>query len=170
MSLVDAMTPSSAANLSPFSGVVVVASLFRRTLLHLHRPDVDDHKDDLNVGFWKRHRIVDNILLNTSLYLPPHLRPPLLVNSSNTIFLNLSLHAATICLHQVAMFKAEKFGLPCISAESEACCITATAEVARVMRTVAHVDPSTVSVFNSGILAKFPRSCEPGFLKTMSEK
>ncbi len=141
------MTPESAANLSPFSGVVVVASLFRRTLLHLHRPDVDDREDDLNGDFWKRHRIMDNILLNTSLYLPPHLRPPLLMNNSNTIFLNLSLHAATICLHQVAMFKAEKFGLPSVSAESKVRCITAAAEVARVMRTVAHVDPTTVSAF-----------------------
>lgn len=147
MSLGEAMTPLSAVGLSPFSGVVVVASLFRRTLLHSYRSNTDDRDDDLNGDFWKSHRIMDSILLNTLLHLPSHLRLPLLSPSSNIIFLNMSLHAATICLHQVAVFKAEKYGLAStIGTESRMRCVAAAGEIAQIMKSVAHLDLSTVSV------------------------
>ena len=60
------MSTEGASSLSPFAGVVLMACLFGRNLTHLHRPDADDNDTDLNGEFWKRHRALDNILLNTS--------------------------------------------------------------------------------------------------------
>lgn len=146
MSLEDALRPSKAAGLSPFAGVVVVATLFGRVILHLHRPGHDDRADEVNGDFWKRHRTMDNILLSTTLYLPPHLRLPAISPKPNTIFLHMSLHAASICLHQVALFKAEKYQLSSdLIAESSVRCFTASAEITRVMRMIAHTDLAAVS-------------------------
>lgn len=150
MSLEDALRPANAANLSPFAGVVVVAALFGRVILHLHRPGRDDRAEEANGEFWKRHRTMDNTLLSTALYLPPHLRLPVISPKPNTIFLHMSLHAASICLHQVALFKAEKYQLSSdLIAESSVRCFTASAEITRVMRMIAHTDLAAVSLLRS---------------------
>jgi hypothetical protein len=147
MSLEDALHPSNAAGLSPFAGVVVVATLFGRVILHLHRPSRDDRPSDVNGNFWKRHRNMDNTLLSTALYLPPHLRLPVVSPKPNTIFLHMILHASSICLHQVALFKAEKYQLsPDLIAESTVRCFTAAAEITRVMRMIAHTDLAAVRI------------------------
>ncbi|KAJ0348081.1 hypothetical protein COL154_006645 [Colletotrichum chrysophilum] len=56
-SLQECMSPSGAGKLSSFGGIVLMACLFGRNLIHLHRPDVDDRDHDLNGEFWKRHPI-----------------------------------------------------------------------------------------------------------------
>ena len=146
MALSEAMSAAGATSLSPFAGVVLIASLFGRNLLHLHRPDENDAEDDLNGEFWKRHRQMDNILLNTSLSLPGHFRLPNGLTDANIVFLNMSIHTSTICLHQAAIFKADKNKLPAnVSAESKVRCITAAAEIASIMRMISHVDPCLVS-------------------------
>lgn len=146
-SLPEAMNPSGASKLSPFAGVVLMASLFGRNLIHLHRPDADDRDDDLNGEFWKRHRGMDNILLNTSLSMPSHLKLPNGLNNPNIVFTNMNIHTSTICLHQAAIFKADKNHLPAsISAESKVRCISAANEIASIMRMISHMDLSAVSV------------------------
>lgn len=161
--LADAFKPSGAASLSSFGGVVFMAALFGRNLTHLHRPKPDDNDDDLNGEFWKRHHDLDSILLNTSLSLPDHLRLPTGLNNPNIVFANMNIHTSTICLHQVhlthrfircgtdnmqaAIFKTEtnKNRIPArISAESKVRCITAAAETASIMRSICHLDLSTV--------------------------
>ncbi|KAK7741676.1 hypothetical protein SLS63_001233 [Diaporthe eres] len=118
--LADSMTPAGAGSISTMGGVVLMACLFGRNLLHLHRPDVDDRDHDLNGEFWKRHRNLDNILLNTSLCLPAHLKLPAGLTNPNVIFTNMCIHTSTICLHQAAIFKADKNRLPAsVSAESK---------------------------------------------------
>lgn len=145
--LADSMTPAGAGSISTMGGVVLMACLFGRNLLHLHRPDVDDRDHDLNGEFWKRHRNLDNILLNTSLCLPAHLKLPAGLTNPNVIFTNMCIHTSTICLHQAAIFKADKNRLPAsVSAESKVRCITAANEIASTMRTISHVDLSTVSI------------------------
>merc|ERR1712032_553350 len=62
-SLEQALSPNSIGNLQPFGGIVLTAALFGRNLLHLHRPGPDDCDDDLNGGFWTRHRTIESILL-----------------------------------------------------------------------------------------------------------
>lgn len=139
--LSEAMTPQQATSLSAFAGVVLVTHFFGLNLTHLHRPEPNQREDDLNGFFWQRHRRIDNKLLNTALLLPSHLRLPAGIKSPNIVFLNLSIHTSTICLHQTAIFKAEKFGLPKnIVEQSRARCIMAAAEIAGVMRLASHLD------------------------------
>ena len=147
-SLADSMTPTGASKLSAFGSIVLMACLFGRNLVHLHRPDSDDRDNDLNGEFWKRHRHMDNILLNTSLSMPAHLKLPTTGTppSANIVFANMNIHTSTICLHQAAIFKADKNHLPAsISTESKVRCITAASEIASIMRMISHMDLSAVS-------------------------
>lgn len=150
-SLTECTSPMGAGKLSPFGGIVLMACLFGRNLVHLHRPDADDLDHDLNGPFWKRHRQMDNILLNTSLCLPPQLKLPIGLSNPNIVFTNMSIHTSTICLHQAAIFKAEKNKLPAsVSAESKVRCITAANEIASIMRMISHMDLSTVRKHDFG--------------------
>jgi hypothetical protein len=143
--LSDVLNGEGLSSLSPFGAVVLMSTLFGRNLTHLHRPDQHDNDHDLNGPFWKRHRSLDNILLNTSLSLPSHLRLPAGINDPNTIFVNMNLHTATICLHQAAIFKADKNRLPAqISAESKRRCIVAADQITNIMKMISHIDMSTV--------------------------
>lgn len=144
--LADTLSPAGAAKLSAFGSIVLMACLFGRNLTHLHRPDVDDRDHDMNGAFWKRHRLLDNILLNTSLCLPSSLKLPTGLGDPNIVFTNMNIHTSTICLHQAAIFKAEKNRLPpTVSAESKLRCIAAANEIASIMRMTSHMDLSTVS-------------------------
>ncbi|KAI1339580.1 fungal-specific transcription factor [Xylariaceae sp. FL0016] len=146
----DSMSPAGAGKLSPFGGIVLMACLFGRNLTHLHRPDVDDRDHDMNGEFWKRHRHMDNILLNTSLCLPAHLKLPVGLANPNIVFTNMNIHTSTICLHQAAIFKADRNRLPpTVSAESKVRCITAANEIASIMRMVSHLDLSAMNPFIS---------------------
>ncbi|KAK5168028.1 uncharacterized protein LTR77_006595 [Saxophila tyrrhenica] len=148
--LQEALSPEGATKLTGFSGVILMACLFGRNLTHLHRPEPDDADDDLNGEFWKRHRMLDNILLNTALALPVTLRLPSGLNDPNTVFLNMCIHTSTICLHQAAIFKADKNRMSSrISAESKVRCITAAAEIASIMRQICHLDLSAMNPFIS---------------------
>ena len=145
--LADALAPSGAAKISSFGSIVLMACLFGRNLTHLHRPDADDLNNDLGGPFWKRHRQMDNILLNTSLCLPSHLKLPSGIGNPNVVFANMCIHTSAICLHQAAIFKAEKHKLPSsVSADSKVRCITAANEIASIMRNVSHMDLSAVSL------------------------
>lgn len=147
-SLQDAMSPSGATKLSPFGSIVLMACLFGRNLMHLHRPDPDDRDNDLNGEFWKRHRQLDNILLNTSLCLPSQLKLPAGMTNPNVVFMNMSIHTSTICLHQAGIFKADKHKLPqSVSSESKVRCITAANEITSIMRMISHTDLSSVRGF-----------------------
>lgn len=127
-----------------------MASLFGRNLTHLHRSDADEKDDDLNGEFWRRHRNMDNILLNIQLSLPSHFRLPAGIQEANIVFTNMNIHTSTICLHQAAIFKAEKNRMPSsVSAESKIRCITAAAQIASIMRMVCHLDLSGMNPFVS---------------------
>ena len=147
-SLDKVMTSEGASSLSPFAGVVLMAHFFGRNLIHLQRPEPDDRDHDIQGGFWKRHRSMDHTLLNTSLNLPLHLRLPAGVRNPNTVFLNMNIHTSTICLHQAAIFKAEKFNLSSTLIEqSNARCLLAASEVASIMRLISHLDVSGMNPF-----------------------
>ncbi|KAF2731163.1 hypothetical protein EJ04DRAFT_584067 [Polyplosphaeria fusca] len=141
---------SGVGSLQPFGGIVLTASLFGHNLLHLHRPGPDDRDDDLNGGFWTRHRNIENILLSTSLALPDGLRLPGGLPDPNVVFLNMSIHTSAICLHQAAIFKADKYRLPVnVSNESKIRCVTAAAEIASMMRMISHMDLASMNPFIS---------------------
>lgn len=146
--LSDVLAGQGNSGLSPFAGVCLLATLFGRNLTHLHRPTDDDNDHDLNGEFWKRHRSIDHILLNTSLSLPAHLRLPFGLNDPNIIFSNMNIHTSTICLHQAAIFKADKHRLPSqIGAESKRRCIVAADQITNIMKMCSHLDLATLNPF-----------------------
>ncbi|KAL6858588.1 fungal-specific transcription factor domain-containing protein [Trichoderma novae-zelandiae] len=148
LTLEECTSPSGAGKLSSFGGIILMACLFGRNLIHLHRPDDDDLDHDINGPFWKRHRQMDHIILNTSLCLPSHLKLPAGLANPNVVFTNMSIHTSTICLHQAAIFKAEANKLPAsVSSESKVRCITAANEIASIMRTISHMDLSAMNPF-----------------------
>ncbi|RMY82199.1 hypothetical protein D0864_08118 [Hortaea werneckii] len=158
LTLAEALSPDGTPYLSSFAGVVLLGCLFGRNLTHLHRPDPGEREDDLNGEFWKRHRSMDNILLNIALALPDRLRLPMGISDPNVIFTNMNIHTSTICLHQAAIFKAEKNRMHArVSQESKIRCITAASEIASIMRQISHIDVSLVSrkyerlVFETGL-------------------
>ncbi|KAI9728704.1 MAG: hypothetical protein M1828_002810 [Chrysothrix sp. TS-e1954] len=148
-SLQEALT-SIDGNLGSLAGCVLLATLFGRNLTHLHRPEPDDNDHDLNGKFWQRHRAIDSILLNIKLTLPEHLRLPLGIHDPNVIFLNMCIHTSSICLHQAAIFKAEKHSMPPnIAGESKMRCVVAATEITAIMRTISHMDIVSVNPFIS---------------------
>ncbi|PSK37511.1 hypothetical protein B9Z65_2253 [Elsinoe australis] len=141
VSLQKALEADGSTKISSFAGVMIMACLFGRNLVHLHRTTPEDNEKNLNGKFWSRHRVLDNLLLNIALTLPDHLRLPSGINDQNTIFLNLCIHTSVICLHQAAIFKADANKLPStIASESKIRCITAAAEIASIMRMISHMD------------------------------
>ena len=143
--LADALNGEGTDSISSFSGVILLSTLYGRNLTHLHRPSDNDADHDLNGEFWKRHRSLDNILLNIALAMPSAIRLPNAINDANAIFCNMNIHTATICLHQAAIFKAEKNQLPAqISAESKRRCIVAADQVTNIMKMISHIDLSLV--------------------------
>lgn len=144
---------SHIAHLSGFAASTLLIALFGRNLIHLHRPGPNDQEDDLSGPFWQRHRKMDNILANIHLSLATNLRIPFGLPDPNIIFLNMCIHTGVICLHQAAIFKADKYKLPAnVSQESKVRCLTAAGEIATIMRSVAHLDMSTVSFRKPAIL------------------
>ncbi|KAL1607786.1 hypothetical protein SLS60_002722 [Paraconiothyrium brasiliense] len=149
-SLEQALGTNGIGSLQSFGGIVLTSALFGRNLLHLHRPGPDDNDDDLNGGFWTRHRSIEGMLLQTSLGLPDHLRLPSGSADPNTVFMHMCIHTSTICLHQAAIFKADKYRLPMnVSNESKIRCVTAAAEIASIMRMISHLDLAAMNPFIS---------------------
>lgn len=131
--------------LSPLASVALLACMFGRNLTHLHRPDPQDNDHDLNGEFWKRHRGLDNILLHFALTMPSHLRLPAGISDPNVIFTNMAIHTSTICLHQAAIFKAEKNKMPSqIITESKRRCIVAADQISSIMKMISHTDLTLV--------------------------
>ncbi|KAJ5564823.1 hypothetical protein N7513_001065 [Penicillium frequentans] len=148
--LADIIGGEGVSTLAPFACVVVLANLFGRNLTHIHRPQPSDNDHDLNGGFWKRHRSHDNILLHIALSLPEHLRLPSATDDVNVIFANMSIHTSTICLHQAAIFKAEKNRMPNqIITESKRRCLVAANQISSIMKMVSHVDLTILNPFMS---------------------
>ena len=150
----DVLNGQGTESISSFSGVILLSTLYGRNLTHLHRPNDNDADHDLNGEFWKRHRNLDNILLNISLAMPNALRLPGAINDPNSVFCNMNVHTATICLHQAAIFKADKNQLPAqISAESKRRCIVAADQVTNIMKMISHIDLSLVSCLAFSVVA-----------------
>lgn len=145
-SLVKAMSEGKSANPQPFGGIVLTAALLGRNLLSQDRLSPGDNDHDLDGEFWTHHRAMEATLLDIALGLPDNLRLPPKLTNPNVVFFNMSLHAATICLHQTAIFKADKQRLPAtVSSDSKVRCITAAGEIASLMRIISHVDLNLVS-------------------------
>ncbi|RDW94138.1 putative C6 transcription factor Prf [Aspergillus mulundensis] len=148
--LSDVLQGTDLAELSAFGSVAFVSCLLGRNLTHLHRPEPQDNDNDLNGVFWQRHRSHDNILLHFALSMPSHLRLPAGIADPNVLFCNLAVHTSTICLHQAAIFKAERNSMPNqIILESKRRCIVAADQISSIMKMVSSMDMSKMNPFVS---------------------
>ena len=149
ITLEEALTIEGAPKLSSFSGVLVSATLFGHHFHHLHRKGPNERPDDLANGeFWKRHRKMENVLSNTFMFLPDHLRLPANFRDMNVVFLHMNIHASSICLHQAAVVVAEKHHIdPVFIRQTRARSLVAAEEITNIMRLISHMDISTVSQY-----------------------
>ncbi|KAE8375117.1 fungal-specific transcription factor domain-containing protein [Aspergillus bertholletiae] len=146
----DILAGDGLATLSSFGSVSFMAYMFGRNLSHLHRPDPQDNDHDLNGLYWQRHRSHDNVLLHFALAMPNHLRLPAGMSDPNVIFCNMAIHTSTICLHQAAIFKAEKNRMPeQIAIESKRRCIVAADQISNIMKMISHMDLTALNPFMS---------------------
>ncbi|KAG4433416.1 hypothetical protein IFR05_011102 [Cadophora sp. M221] len=146
-SLAEALTPEGASNISPFGGVILSATLYGHNFEHLHRTGPNEHPEDPSNGeFWKRHRKMDNVLSNTFMFLPDHLRLPAGLRDMNVVFIHMNIHASSICLHQAAIVTAGKHNVTgSIVRQSQARCLMAAEEISNIMRLICHVDASSMN-------------------------
>jgi hypothetical protein len=145
VSLEQAFSNAANSNISAISGVIMITCLLGRNLIHLHRQSPHDNEKDLNGLFWQRHRQLENLLTNVMLHLPDHLRVPAGLPDGNVIFLNMLLQTSVICLHQAAIFKADKNGLPArLIDDSREACLTSAREISRTMKMIIHLDLASV--------------------------
>jgi hypothetical protein len=146
-SLAQAMTPGGATNISPFGGVIMSATLFGHNFEHLHRSGPNERPDDFARGeFWKRHRHIDNVLSNTFMFLPDHLRAPFVSQDMNVLFMHMNIHASIICLHQAAIVTAKRHNLEQnVIKTSRFRNLMAAQEITNLMRLCSHIEPTKVS-------------------------
>lgn len=89
---------------------------------------------------------MDDTLLNAFMSLPRHLRMPDAMSDHNALFGAFGLHTATICLHQAAIFKVDRDGLPSnLGSESKRRCLVAAEEISNLMKSACHLDFACVS-------------------------
>lgn len=86
----------------------MIAAVVGRTLTHFHRKEIEEGtQEDPDNAFWKRHRYLDKVLLNTLEHLPFHLQIGSSIVNPTAVQLHINIQASTICLHQAAIFKAK---------------------------------------------------------------
>lgn len=152
MSLEQALTEEGAPNITTFGGVILSATLFGHNFRHLQRSGPKYHPEDVSNGeFWKRHRKMDNILSNTFMFLPEHLRFPTGLRDMNIVFIHMNLHASVICLHRAAILTGKQYNIdPNVIRQSQNRSYMAAEEIANIMRLICHVDPGNVGPARQG--------------------
>ena len=124
--------------MSPLAAMAVIATMFGRILVQLHRPESPEELlDDLGNSFWRMFRIVDNILIKIGLCFPSSSAAGSWCSDPTALFLAISRQACTICLHQAALFKAANSPrLDQESAESKLRCINSAQEILNTLMVI----------------------------------
>ena len=122
---------------SSFAGRVLVACLFHRTLQQTLRSLRQEHHDadSQSSPYWVEHRNLDNSLVIMMMFLPHNLKLPQSFRCQNAIFVNITIHAATICLQRAAAWKAQQLMLPETSIlQHQTRLLPAAQEIANIIR------------------------------------
>ncbi|BCS27953.1 Zn(II)2Cys6 transcription factor [Aspergillus puulaauensis] len=142
----DLLEGRGISTLSTFGSMAFIATLFGQILSQTSRPDPNDDVNDLNSGYWQRHKSLDNILLDVALAMPNCLHLPVGLPDPNSVLCNMVLNTSVICLHQAAICRAEKSKiLEQVVNKSKMRCTAAADQVLNIMRTISHVDLSTMN-------------------------
>jgi hypothetical protein len=148
MTLSSALDTEVSSNLSPYAGIIVIAALFGRLVVHLHRPSGQNHFQDLVHGeFWKRHRKIDSMFSDIVMLLPSRLKIGNSGKDDNFLFLRVTMHSLIIALHQAAVVKAETYHLDdYVIRQSQARSNAAAEEVIGILRQASSREIEEVSV------------------------
>ncbi|KAH9219389.1 fungal-specific transcription factor domain-containing protein [Leptodontidium sp. 2 PMI_412] len=140
VSLAAARSPEGGRNLSPFGGLLLSTALYGFNHQHVYQAGVDDRPEDVENGkFWKRHRILDNAITNTFMFLPEHLRLPDAGHNMTSVFTHISLHTLVILLHQIAIGQAVTNNLDAgVVEQSQARILMAAEEIVSILRLVSN--------------------------------
>ena len=90
------------ARLSPFACRVLSAHLFHACIEH----SFTGYPTDDGTEFWKRQQNLDNRLAVLFMALPDCVRCPENLARHDAVFINLTLHTASICIHRVGVVRA----------------------------------------------------------------
>lgn len=143
--MTDLLEGRGISTLSTFGSMALIATLFGQILSQTSRPDPNDDVNDLNSRYWQRHKSLDNILLDVALAMPNCLHLPVGLPDPNSVLCNMVIYTSVICLHQAAIFRAEKSNIPeQVVNKSKLRCTAAADQILNIMRTISHVDLSTV--------------------------
>jgi hypothetical protein len=92
---------------------------------------------------------MDNVLSNTFMFLPDHLRLPQNIRDMNVVFLHMNIHAACICLHQAAILTAKKHNIDTnFIQQSRNRNLMSAEEITNIMRLISHLDSSEVNFYD----------------------
>ncbi|CAK7220361.1 hypothetical protein SBRCBS47491_004163 [Sporothrix bragantina] len=133
----------SGSTYSTFSSAILVCHLFNSILLHVQlKPG--DRPEDFDYGpFWQRHRSLDTKLSSAFVFLPERYRLPNNFHDPVAVHTNLNLHAATICLHNAAVERAEAHDMPASVVQgSHDRMFTAAQEIVNIMEKTAYMAAS----------------------------
>ena len=135
---------------SPFAGLVIMATMVAACLEHLQASQEDtSNGDDTGYGFWVHHYRIDKVIVAHSESLLTNMAQPPGLYDAKKIILSLNLCAVTIYLHEIAIAKAAKESLPItLTVESKNRCIAAAVKIADVLRQTENLDPLNVRQSN----------------------
>lgn len=120
--------------------------LFNSILLHVQLQPRDRPEDFEYGPFWERHRSLDTKLSSAFVFLPERYRLPQNFQDPVAVHTNLNLHAATICLHNAAVERAEAHNMP--ENVIKGCydrMLTAAKEIVNIIEKTSHMAGSYVS-------------------------
>lgn len=132
---------------SPFAATVLTACIMGRIMDHCsHLKDLGTDTTFNYENLVHEQKTLDNIITNTFLSLPEHLRFLTARQGPIVAFLNMCLHAASICLHSAAIDRSAQ----CVqdtggTSISQRRCRNGAEGILLIMRISAHLDPAQVS-------------------------
>lgn len=111
-SLDNARTAYGTGCISSFTGLVPMVALYRRCLSHVKSSPENESTGGIGYSFWEHHYGIDKDLKSCSDSLLGRLDAQELLDDEFALGLNLNLCAIDICLHESAIVRADKDGLP----------------------------------------------------------
>ncbi|KAH6706351.1 fungal-specific transcription factor domain-containing protein [Leptodontidium sp. MPI-SDFR-AT-0119] len=148
LSLKDLLLDNGASRVtSSFIGTILAVTLMCRNFEHIHAESTPEELgSDKIPGFWKTHRKLDNLLSDAFMCLPEDLRISERLRDPNAFFLNMTMHAATICLHRAAVQKLSRLeGQSSFLAQSVARCIASARAISTATRLFSQQDLSRIN-------------------------
>ncbi|KAL8692943.1 MAG: hypothetical protein Q9218_002120 [Villophora microphyllina] len=112
-SLDNAKVLYGTGNLSSFTGLVLMVSLYRRCLTHVRlSSDKEPAGSGTGYSFWEHHYSIDKDVKTCTDALIGTKNAQGLLDDEVALALSLNLRAIDICLHEAAIVKADRDGLP----------------------------------------------------------